>query len=76
MTININTNGPVIRPDSIPKPQFMRSDLRDQRFYAAHEAEILAAAREGRIIDDVSEARDGTREKPRWGNPFGGRVGQ
>jgi hypothetical protein len=57
--------GPVIRPDTDLKPRFMRSDLRDPAFYAAHEADILAAAREGRIVDDV------TATKPKWGREFG-----
>jgi hypothetical protein len=65
------SDGPVIRPTKDSKPKFMRSDLRDTAFYVAHEAEILAAAREGRIVDDMSEARHGTRENPRWGKPFG-----
>jgi hypothetical protein len=60
-----------IRPDSGPKPKFLRSDLINTEFYRAHEAEILAAQKDGRIIDDVSEARHGTKEKPRWGKPFG-----
>jgi hypothetical protein len=60
----------LIRPDSSPKPKFLRSDLANVEFYRAHEAEILAAQRDNRIIDDVSEARHGTKEKPKWGKPF------
>ena len=35
------------------KPTFKRSQLRDSNFYKQHEAEILKAAKEGRIIDDI-----------------------
>jgi hypothetical protein len=62
----------IIRPDAEPEPKFLRSSLRDPAFYAQHEAEILAACRENRIIDDVTEARWGTHDKPLWGKPFGG----
>jgi len=62
----------IIRPEPETKPKFLRSSLLDPAFYAQHEAAILAACREGRIVDDVTEARWGTREKPRWGKPFGG----
>jgi len=64
-----DNDGPVIRPAADSKPRFMRSDLKDPAFYAEHEAEILAAAREGRIVDDV------TPNKPKWGKEFG-RVSQ
>jgi hypothetical protein len=49
----------IIRPNSSPKPKFLRSDLVNVEFYKSHEAEILAAQKDGRIIDDVSEARHG-----------------
>lgn len=61
-------DGPIIRPDENPKPRFLRSSLADVAFYREHEAEILAAARDGRVIDDV------TATKPKWGKDFG-RVG-
>jgi hypothetical protein len=67
----MTTDG-IIRPDAEPKPKFLRSSLLDSAFYARHEAAILAACREGRIVDDVTEARWGTRGKPLWGKPFGG----
>jgi hypothetical protein len=63
------TDGPVIRPNPADKPRFMRSDLKDFAFYQANEQGILEAAREGRILDDV------TPNKPRWGREFG-RVSQ
>jgi hypothetical protein len=34
------------------KPKFKRSQIRDGSFYRQHEAEILQAAKEGRIIED------------------------
>ena len=36
------------------KPVFKRSQLQDERFYREHEAEIMQAAKDKRIIDDVS----------------------
>jgi len=60
-----DTDGPIIRPDTDTKPRFMRSDLRDQAFYAANEKAILEAARAGRIIDDV------TASKPKFGKDWG-----
>lgn len=35
------------------RPIFNRSDLRDAAFYAEHRADILEAARDGRIVDDL-----------------------
>ena len=35
------------------KPTFKRSQLRDSAFYLQHEKEILEAARDGRIVDDL-----------------------
>jgi len=35
------------------KPKFKRSQLQDERFYREHEKEIMQAARDGRIIDDI-----------------------
>jgi hypothetical protein len=61
----------IIRPDSTPKPKFLRSDLVNVEFYKANEKAILEAAKDGRVVDDVSEARHGTKEKPKWGKPFG-----
>jgi hypothetical protein len=37
------------------KPTFKRSQLRDAAFYAANEKEILEAARDNRIIDDIKK---------------------
>ena len=34
------------------KAVYLRSDLRDARFFAEHRASILRAASEGRIVDD------------------------
>ena len=34
------------------KPKFKRSQIRDGSFYRQHEAEIMQAAKEGRIIED------------------------
>jgi hypothetical protein len=34
------------------KPVFKRSQLRDHAFYMAHESEIMAAARDSRIVDE------------------------
>ena len=61
----------IIRPDSAPRPKFLRSDLSNVEFYKANEKAILEAAKDGRIVDDVSEARHGTKDKPKWGTPFG-----
>jgi hypothetical protein len=59
------TSKPYLAPTTRPNPgfvptgakgdtprQFSRSQLRDPAFYAANEAEILKAAREGRITND------------------------
>lgn len=35
------------------KPTFKRSQLQDERFYAEHKDEIMLAAKENRIIDDI-----------------------
>jgi len=36
------------------KRRYRRSELKDAKFYAQHEADIMLAVREGRIIDDLS----------------------
>jgi hypothetical protein len=55
----------IIRPDSAPRPKFLRSDLANVEFYKANEKAILEAMADGRIVDDVSP------NKPKWGKEFG-----
>jgi hypothetical protein len=51
---------PPVKPEDAPgssdKPTFTRSQLRDTNFYKEHEAEIMEAARENRIVDDIGQA--------------------
>ena len=57
--------GALVAPDSTTPPIFLRSSLRSAQFFADHAAEIEVAARENRIIDDVSHAR------PKLGKAWG-----
>ena len=54
--------GTLVVPEDAPRPIFKRSSLRDPAFYAANAEAIDLAAREGRVIDDVTAARQAS-----WG---------
>jgi hypothetical protein len=42
---------------------YLRSDLTDARFFAEHRADILKAASEGRIVDDMPDWRTSRRKE-------------